>query len=187
MGAKIQFFFEFSIQFQKFVCVSHRIEEFDEILVFDDNGGCVVVRMETETLGVFKVLVDEDMDMMLCVVDQSEGGYASRFQAKVFFHSCFRGESEFSLAQPVFQVMDVHLVHALEKDKVMLVPFVVSEKEVFAVGGVELFPVVDGFLNGRDRGMEVDVEFDTQSFQRVNHFLLTFAHFVIDIIGVHVV
>ena len=42
----------------------------------------------------------------------------------------------------------------------MLVAFVVPEKQVLAMGRVEFLPVVDGFLDGGNGRMEVDVEFD---------------------------
>ena len=81
--------------------------------------------------------------------------------------------------QPVFQVVDVHLMHALEQHQIVFVAFVVPEKQVFTVGGVEFFPVIDGFFDGGNGRMEMNVEFDSQTFQCVNNFLLTFAHFVI--------
>ena len=76
-------------------------------------------------------------------------------------------------------------MHAFEKHEIMLVAFMVPEKQVLAVGGIEFLPIVDGFLYGGNGGMEMDVEFDAQIFQRVNDFLLSFAHFMCDVIGVH--
>ena len=69
-----------------------------------------------------------------------------------------------------------------KQHEIMLVAFVVTEKQVLAMGGVELFPIINSLFNGRNRRMEVDVEFDAKGFQSVNDFLLTLAHFVINII-----
>lgn len=79
----------------------------------------------------------------------------------------------------MFQVVDIHLVHALKQHQIMLVAFVVAEKQVLTMGGVEFLPIVDGLLDGGDGRMEMDVEFDAKAFQRVNDLLLTLAHFVI--------
>ena len=168
-----------SIQFQKFIRVAHSVKEFYEILVFDYDGGRVVVWMEAETLCFLQVLVDEHMHMMLRVVDQAKGRHAAWFQAEIFVHPGLRGETQLALVQAMFQVVDIHLVHALEQHQIVFVAFVVSEKQVLTMGGVEFFPIVDGFLDGGDGRVKMDVEFDSQGFQGVNNFLLTFAHRVV--------
>ena len=53
--------------------------------------------METQSGGVLKVLVDEEVDVVLGVVDEAERGDAARFQAEVFLHPCLRGEGQFAL------------------------------------------------------------------------------------------
>jgi hypothetical protein len=45
------------------------------------------------------------------------------------------------LVQTLLEVVDVHLVHALEDDQVMLVAFVIPEKQVPAVRGLDLAPL----------------------------------------------
>ena len=55
---------------------------------------------------------------MVLVIDEAEGGDAAGLQAEVFLHSGLRGEGELALVQTLFEVMDVHLVHALEDNEV---------------------------------------------------------------------
>ena len=88
--------------------------------------------MEAQTGCVLKVLVDEEVDMMLGVVDEAERGDAARLQAEVFLHPRLRGEGQLALMQALLEVVDVHLMHALEDDQVMLVALVVPEKQVLA-------------------------------------------------------
>ena len=131
--------------------------------------------METQSRGVEEVLVDEEMHLVVFVVDEAEGGDAARFQTEVFLHAGFRSEGELALVEALLQVVYVHLVHALEDDEVMLVAFVVPEKEVLAMRGLELAPVGQRLLDGAQGRMELVVELDAEGFQRVNDLLLTFA------------
>ena len=104
------------IQLHKLITIPHSIKELNKILLCDDNRPCVVIGMETQSRGVLEVLVDEEMDVVLCVVDEAEGGDAARFQAEVFLHAGFRGEGQLALVEALLQVVDVHLVHALKDD-----------------------------------------------------------------------
>ena len=131
--------------------------------------------MEAQSGSVLEVLVYEEVDMVLGVVDEAERGDAARFQAEVFLHPRFRGESQFALVQALLQVVDVHLVHTLEDDEVMLVALVVPEKQVLAVRGFELAPVGQRLLDGAQRRVKLDVEVDAEADQRINDFLLPLA------------
>ena len=112
------------------------------------------------------------MHFVVLVVDEAEGGDAAGLQAEVFLHAGFRGEGELALVQTLLEVMDVHLVHALEDDEVVLVAFVVPEKQFLAVRGLKLDPVGQLLLNGTQRGMELDVEVDAEAEQGIHYFLL---------------
>ena len=109
---------------------------------------------------------------MVLVVDEAEGGDAAGLQAEVFLHTGFRGEGEFALVQTLLEVVDVHLVHALENDEVVLVAFVVPEKQVLAVRGLKLAPVGQRLLDGTQRRVELDVEVDAKAEQGVHYLLL---------------
>lgn len=142
--------------------------------------------METQKGCVGKVFVDEEMYVMGLVVDESERGDTAREQPEVFFHSGFGGKTQLALMQTVLQIVDVHLMAALEDDEIVLVSLVVSEKQVLAMGGVELLPVTDGFLDGWDGRMEIDVECNAKAFQSVDDFLLTLAQRMCDFGRFHV-
>ena len=128
----------------------------------DDRPG-VVVGMETQARGVQEVFVDEEVYLVVLVVDEAEGGDAAGLQAEVFLHAGLRGEGELALVQTLLQVMDVHLVHALEDDEVVLVALVVPKKQVLAVRGLELAPVGQRLLDGTQRRMKLDVEVDAEA------------------------
>ena len=128
--------------------------------------------MEAQAWGVQEVLVDEEVDVMLGVVDEAEGGDAAGLQAEVFLHAGLRGEGELALVQTLLQVVDVHLVHALEDDEVVLVALVVPEKQVLAMRGLELAPVGQRLLDGTQRRVELDVEVDAEAKQGVHYLLL---------------
>ena len=115
------------IQLNKLTTVPHSVQELDEILLADDDRSCIVVGMETQSWGLLKVLVDEEMDVVLRVVDEAEGGDAAGLQAEVFLHTGLRGKGEFALVKALLQVVDVHLMHALEDDELMLVALVFAE------------------------------------------------------------
>ena len=122
-----------------------------------------------------EVLVDEEVNLVVFIVDEAERGDAARFQAEVFLHPCLRGEGQLALVQALLQVVDVHLVHALKDNQVMLVALVVPEKQVLAVRGLELAPVGQRLLDGAQRRVELDVELDAEADQRINDLLLAFA------------
>ena len=109
---------------------------------------------------------------MVLVVDEAERGDTARFQAEVFLHPCLRGEGQLALVQALLEVVDVHLVHALEDDEVMLVALVVPEKQVLAVRGLELAPVGQRLLDGAQRRVELDVELNAEADQRIDDLLL---------------
>ena len=98
--------------------------------------------------------------MVFGIVDEAERRDAAGLQTKIFLHSRLRSEGQLALVKPLFQVVDVHLVHTFKDDKIMPIAFVIPEKQVLAVRRVELFPVFDGRFDGRNRRMKIDVEFD---------------------------
>ena len=109
---------------------------------------------------------------MVLVVDEAERGDAAGLQAEIFLHAGFRGEGELALVQTLLKVVDVHLVHALKDDEVVLVALVVPEKQVLAVRGLKLAPVGQRLLNGTQRRVELDVEVDAEAEQGIHYLLL---------------
>ena len=129
--------------------------------------------MEAQMRCVQEVFVDEEVHLMVFVVDEAEGGDAAGLQAEVFLHASLRGEGELALVQTLFEVVDVHLVHALDDDEVVLVPLVVPEKQVLAVCGLELAPIGQRLLDGAQRRVELNVELDAEADQCIDNLLLT--------------
>jgi len=130
--------------------------------------------MKAQAWGVQEVLVDEEMHLVVFVVDEAERGDAAGFQAEVFLHALLRGEGQLALVQALLQVVDVHLVHTLEDDQIVLVALVVPEEQVLAVRGLEFAPVGQRLLNAAQRRMKLDVEVDAEAKQGVDDLLLPF-------------
>ena len=85
------------IEFNKLITIPHRIQKLDEVLVLDHNSRRVVIRMEAQPWCVLQVLVDENVNVMLRVVDEAEGGDAARFEAEIFVHAGFGSEGQLAL------------------------------------------------------------------------------------------
>ena len=151
------------IQFNELIAIPHRLQKLDKVLLANDNRPRVVVGMEAQARGIQEVFVDEEVHLVVFVVDEAEGGDAAGFQAEVFLHALLRGEGELALVQALLEVVDVHLMHALEDDEVVLVALVVPEKQVLAVCCLELAPVGQRLLNRSQWGMELDVEVDAEA------------------------
>ena len=172
MRAKIAKKDSLIIQLHKLITIPHRLQKLDKVLLANDNRPRVVIGMEAQARGIQKVLVDEEMHLVVRVVDEAEGGDAARLQAEVFLHAGLRGEGELALVQTLLEVVDVHLVHALEDDEVVLVALVVPEKQVLAVRRLKLAPVGQLLLDGAQRRVKLDVEVDAEAKQGVHYLLL---------------
>ena len=160
------------IQLNKLIAIPHSLQKLNKILLTNDNRPRVVIGVKTQSGRILEVLVYEEVDMVLRVVHKAEGGDAAGLQAEVFLHAGLRGEGELALVQTLLEVVDVHLVHALEDDEVVLVALVVPEKQVLAVRGLELAPIGQRLLYGAQRRVELDVEFDAEAKQGVHYLLL---------------
>ena len=168
------------IEFNKLIFIPHCVQKLDKIGIADDDGAGVVVGMETQPWGVSQVLVDEKVHLVVLVVDEAERGDAARFQAEVFLHASLRGEGELTLVQPLLKVVDVHLVHALEDDEIVLVALVVPEKQVLAMRRLELAPIGQRLLDGAQRRVKLDVELNAEADKRIDDFLLPFAQWMVN-------
>ena len=160
------------IQLHKFIRIPHRLQKLDKVLLANDDCPRVVIGMEAQARGIQEVFIDEEVYLVVLIVDEAEGGDAAGLQAEVFLHASFRGESEFALVQSLLEVVDVHLVHALEDDEVVLVALVVPEKQVLAVRGLKLAPVGQRLFDGTQRRVKLDVEVDAEAEQGVHYLLL---------------
>ena len=64
-----------SIQLNEFITVPGPVQEADEIPETDHNGGRIDVGMETEPFGLFQVGIDEEVNMVARIINQSEWGH----------------------------------------------------------------------------------------------------------------
>ena len=99
--------------------------------------------MEAERGCCLQRLVEEEMHMTLCVVDKPEWRDAARLQSKPAHHTLGRGERQLAgrglsgggeaRFQPLFEVVDVEVVVAMEADEIVFVPFMVAQEDVLAM------------------------------------------------------
>lgn len=153
-------------QFYVFVCVAEGGEIGLEGFTGDDYRAAAVVGVEGQGGGIEECGVEEEMDMVFLVVDESEWRYAARFEPEIAHHSLWGCEGEFSwcrlaltdesLFQTALKVVDVEVVVAVETDEVVLVAFVVAEEDVLAVDASVVLPPAFGFLNGLAFGVVID-------------------------------
>ena len=74
------------IEFHEFITIPHRIKEFNKILLTNDYRPRVVIGMETQAGRVLEVLVNEEVDVVFCVVDEAEGGDAEKSEKNALSH-----------------------------------------------------------------------------------------------------
>jgi len=171
------------IESEVFVGVAHCGEVLLEVLKGDDDGAAAVVGVEGErlVLGLRVVLVveqcciEEEMDVVLCVVDEAEGRDAARLEPQILHHALGRGKGEFAARglalglqggfEASLQVVDVEVMVAMEADEVVLVALVVAHEDVLAVHGAVVLPPAFGLLDGLALGVLVAGEWDMVCLQ----------------------
>ena len=121
--------------------------------------------METEGGRVSEVLVEEEDDLVVAVVDESEGRDAAGLESQVAHHAFGRSEGQLAggvfarcderRLESVFQVVDSQVVVAIEADEVMHVALMVAEEEVLAMDRPVVVPPAFGLLDGLAFGVSV--------------------------------
>ena len=142
-----------SVELDPLVGVACGAHVADEVVEADVKRGAVVVGMEGEVGVVLQVLVEEDVNVVLGIVDKSEGADGACLQTKIFVHAPLGGEAHLSLMQYVLKVVNGHIVVALEDDEVVAVALVVAEEEVLAMGARQVAPVGAPVVDGGRGGM----------------------------------
>ena len=74
----------------------------------------------------------------------------------------------------MFQVMNRKLLHAVENHQLMPVSLVIPEEEVLAVRPLELSPIGQGILNGRQGRMKYQLIRNPQHIELVDYLFLPF-------------
>ena len=71
------------------------------------------------------------------------GGYA-----QVFHHPLFGSETQFPLAQLLFDAVNIHVPVAIQDHQIMSIAFVIAEKQVFAMFRIMSRPILFGNFDG---------------------------------------
>lgn len=163
-----------------------------EVLKADNNCSPAIIWVKGERLsaGVWIVLVvqqafvEEEVHMMLCVVDETEGRDAAWFKSQVLHHPLWRSKGELAarrlslclecLFQSGFEVVDVEVVVTMEADEIVLVALVVAHKNVLAVDRAIVLPPALCLLNRLALGVVVASEGDVMFPEIAEYFVLSF-------------
>ena len=163
-----------------------------EVLQSDDNGSTTVVGVEGKRFPAWVCIVaviqergiEEEVHVMLLVVDESEGRHAAGLKPQILHHALRRGEGELatrglalclkSLFQPGFEVMDVEVVVAMETDEIVLVAFVVTHEDVFAMHRTVVPPPTFCLFDGLAFRVIVAGEGNVVLLEVIEHYVLSF-------------
>ena len=147
--------------------------------------------MKGERGGVLQAAVEKEDDVVVGVVDESEGADRAGFETEVTHHPFGRGEREFAgrfeslrdkdILEPMLDVMDCEIVVARETDEVVLVAFVVAHEDVFAMDGTIIVPPTFRLLDGLAFGVIVGRERNVVFVQIAEDALLTVGNLVVHV------
>lgn len=100
--------------------------------------------------------------MVFCVVDEAEWSHRAGFHSEIFHKSSLGCKTEFALVKLFFDVVNVHVLVAVENHKIVSVAFVVSEKQILAMFCIVAGPILFGDLNSGCFGVLKVLEFYTK-------------------------
>ena len=144
-----------------------------EHLLRDNHSARIVVGMERERRHIAQIGIEEQMDVMLRIVHQSERRHRAGAQAQITLHTLLRSERELALMQAMLQIVDGQRLLAVEDHQIVAVALMVAEKEVFTVLRAILAPIFAGNLDGRSLGMVVNAVLYVVRSQKIIHLLAT--------------
>ena len=154
------------IQLYKLVAVAHHLEVAHKLLARYDHRTSAVVGVEAEAFGLFEVLIEKEMYVILLIVDKTKRRYRAGLQTEIALHTLRRCEAQLSLMQTVLKVVDSHILVAVETHEVVAIALVVAEKEVLAVHRAVIVPILLGNLDCRRFGMRVGLIFYVVRIQK---------------------
>ena len=117
-----------------------------------ERGG-IDTWVKAHSVSLLKLFIQEKMHVVFHVVDKSKRRDRTRRNTQILHQSLLRGEAQLALVQLLLDVVDIHVLVAVEADQIVLVALVVAEEEVFAVLRVVSGPVLLGNLDSRSGRM----------------------------------
>ena len=157
-----------------------------ESVLGNDDGAAAIVGMEGERGGVAETAVEEEDDVVVGIVDETEGADATGFETEVTHHPLGRSKREFArcaltlrdqdILEPMLDVVDGEVVVAREADEIVLVALVVSHKNVLTMHTAVVVPPAFGLLDGFAFWVVVGSERDIVFLQIAQHFLLALGY-----------
>ena len=153
------------VEVYPFNAVADTLEVLLEGRTGDDHRAAAVVGVETEAVCLQEVLVQEENDMVLGVIDESEWTDAAWFQAQVAHHTLGTGKRQLAGGrlsrglqggfETLLKVVDSQVVVAMEADEVVPVALVVAHEDVLAMHTAVIVPPTLRLLDGLALGVVV--------------------------------
>ncbi len=130
--------------------------------------------MKVNRLRLLKVLVDNDPNLFLAVIEQSERGNSARIQPEEPHQPLGRGKAEPVFSQLFFQRFQVRPLGTFDNDQIMPVSFFVAQKKILAVRSGNVSPVLLGLLHSEDWGVLVPDIGNVETLQSLINLLFFF-------------
>ena len=158
----------FLIEADVLIGIPHASQITFEVFAADDYSATAVVGVERKGFGMPEVVVKEKMHMMVGIVDKSERRHTAGFESQILHHALRRSKGKLAARresarhkrglEASLKVVDGKVVVAVEAYEIVLVAFVVAEKQVLAVHRTVVLPPFFRFFNGFSLGMVVAFE-----------------------------
>ncbi len=133
-----------------------------------------MIWMKTDMLVFLQVLIKKEKNMLIMIMNQPERRHRARFYLQILPHTALGRKSEFTLFQSLLQIANRKMFEKMKNHQIMLVPFMISEKEVFAMGSINIFPVFIGHFSRRCGRMLIVIERNVEFIQNFVNFRISF-------------
>jgi hypothetical protein len=132
-----------------------------------NDGRCVDVRMKCDRLGSLQVGIDHQPNRLTIVVNQAKRRDSARRDRQVLLKPFRRRKAQTFFAELPGQPLDINSLPVFGNDKVMNIPFLVAEEEVFAMRRGDARPMRGRFLHGVHGWVLVSVVGNPEPFKDV--------------------
>jgi hypothetical protein len=102
-------------------------------------------------------------------MDKSKRRYRAWKQTKATLHTLLRSKRKFALPEHMLQGMYGKFLMTFKHNQIMAVALMVAEEQVLAVYGIDILPIFQGELYGRQRRMGMKFIAEAVLLKEVKH------------------